>query len=328
MELRLNSKPASSDTPALPETILSVSGRFIRKAVIKDEEWLADDTYGCPTDIVLALKDAAVRIDIFSFSQKLPDIKPKYPFPYEWDNVAAIDTAHFDQWWSRIPQEARKNYRRAIRRGVVVREFKLNDDLLRGIVSIYNETPMRQGRRFTHYGKDFATVKREASTFSERCVFIGAFYDTELIGFIKLIRSGSIGSIMHVVSKNRHYDKRPSNALITKAAEYCRDNGISFLVYGRYTYGNKINNPLTEFKRRLGFEKVLVPVYYVALSNLGRIFHRSKLHRGLIGILPPVVIKVLLRLRSVVLQGVCLIPKNRNFSSEGLVNQMQKGADQ
>ena len=133
---------------------------------------------------------------------------------------------------------------------------------------------------------------------------------------------------MHVVSKNRHYDKRPSNALITKAAEYCRDNGISFLVYGRYTYGNKINNPLTEFKRRLGFEKVLVPVYYVALSNLGRIFHRSKLHRGLIGILPPVVIKVLLGLRSVVLQGVCLIPKSRNFSSEGLVNQMQKGADQ
>ena len=35
--------------------------------------------------------------------------------------------------------------RRAEKRGVVVREVPFDDDLVRGIVEIYDETPIRQG---------------------------------------------------------------------------------------------------------------------------------------------------------------------------------------
>src|SRR5438105_12129543 len=39
------------------------------------------------------------------------------------------------------------------------------EELARGIWEIYNETPIRQGRKFFNYGKTLDTVRREASTF-------------------------------------------------------------------------------------------------------------------------------------------------------------------
>lgn len=282
----------------LPDITVMLSGRLIRKAEIHDEECLPDCAYGDPTEIIRALKDAHVRVDFFTFGQKLPVTTPQYSLPFEWDNVAAISTENFDDWWMGLPQAARKNYRRAGRRGVIVREIEPSDEIIRGLMDIYNESPMRQGRPFAHYGKDFETVKDEVCTYASRCTFLGAFFEGELIGFMKFVHVGSLGVVLHIVSKNQHYDKRPANVLVTGAAEHCRDSGIAYLIYGKYTYGNKLNNPLTEFKRRTGFQKILLPRYYVPLSLRGSIFLRLKLHRGLIGILSPRTVEFLLKVRA------------------------------
>lgn len=69
-------------------------------------------------------------------------------------------------------------------------------------------------------------------------------------------------------------------------------------MFGKYVYGNKTNNTLTEFKRRNGFEKIDLPRYYIPLTLKGAVAMKLKLHLGLLGILPGGVINFLRGLRS------------------------------
>ena len=74
-----------------------------------------------------------------------------------------------------MPQETRRNVRIAEKKDVVARVSPFDETLVRGIHGIYNETPLRQGKQFWHYGKDLETVKGENSSYLDRCTFLGAF---------------------------------------------------------------------------------------------------------------------------------------------------------
>jgi hypothetical protein len=255
-----------------------------------------------PQLVISELKRGPVRADIFTFPQTIYGAPPKYQYPFEWDNAAVVCTASFKDWWEKLPQEARKNARRAAKRGISVRVAKFDDEFVEGIKGIYDESPLRQGMRFWHFGKDFETVKMENGTYPERSEFIGAYLDAELVGFIKFVYVGQTAKLMQILSKTQHYDKRPMNALLAKAVEVCQEKGMSYLVYSKFTFGNKKSSPLKEFKRRNGFEQMNFVRYFVPLTLKGKIALKLKLHRGLIGILPSGLIAFLLRLRSKVLQ--------------------------
>ena len=97
-----------------------VRGKWIRIARVEAEEWLESELEN-PQQCVEALKQqrtADLRADILSFTQKLPAIRPKYEYPMEWDSVAAVRLTTFQEWWEGLPQETRKNVRRAQKRGV------------------------------------------------------------------------------------------------------------------------------------------------------------------------------------------------------------------
>jgi len=197
-----------------------------------------------------------------------------------------------------LPQESRKNVRRAAKRGVAVKGARFDDEFVKGIQRIYNETPIRQGRRFWHFGKDFDTVKRENATYLERSEFLGAYLNEELIGFIKIIYVDRIATLIQIISRNEHQDKRPVNALLAKAVEACEKKGISFLLYGKYVYDSNERSPLTEFKRRNGFEEIRCPRYFVPLSAKGSLAIKCGLHKGAKGVIPGPVFNLLRRLRS------------------------------
>lgn len=275
-----------------------VEGEWLKVARVQDEDWQAGQVVRDPEKFVAAIRAANLRADVFTFGQKLPEVQPQYTYCLRWDNLAVIRTCSFSEWWEGLPQVTRKNVRRASRRGVLVRLMACDDTIIRGITDIYNEIPIRDGRPFPHYGKDFATVRREVLTMSDRSEFLGAFHGEELIGFIKLIHMGRLSSILHIVSKQAHYDKRASNALLNKAVELCHQRGADYLIYGQYNYGNRSNSPLTEFKRRNGFERILVPRYFIPLTLWGRISLGLKLHRGITGILPRRCVDPVLRLRA------------------------------
>jgi hypothetical protein len=242
-----------------------------------------------PEKLLAGLKQSGTRIDLFTFVQTMPDTAPKFGYPMEWDNLAVMPVSTFEHWWShQIRSYPRNRARQAGKRGVTFRELELDESLVKGIWEIYNETPVRQGRPFPHYGKDIETVRKEASTYLDSSFYIGAFYEGVLIGFAKLTcdQRGTQANLMNILAMVRHREKAPTNALIAEAVRLCETRKISYLVYQNYFYGNKQQDTLTKFKENNGFQCIEVPRYYIPLTSLGRGAFRLGLHHKLVDRFP------------------------------------------
>src|SRR5439155_14291634 len=102
---------------------------------------------------------------------------------------------------------------------------------IQGMTSIFNETPISQGRRYLHYGKDFETVKREFGRFLFREELIGAYLGNESVGFIFLADAGGYIYLGLITSKIAHRDLSSNNLLLAKAVERCAEKAVPYLVY-------------------------------------------------------------------------------------------------
>jgi len=275
-----------------------IRGKLIRIAYVEGEGYQFLEN---PEAALEFLRGSSERIDLFTFIQKLRDTTPQYSFPLEWDNMAALPVSTFDNWMtSQIDRKVRNMVRKAAKNGVTTREVPFDDALIRGIQSIYNESPIRQGRRFPHYGEDIETLRKIKATFLERSIFLGAFFEDELIGFVKLVsdENRSQMGFMHILSMIKHRDKAATNALVAQAVRSCAEREIPYLWYANMTYGNKQESALADFKRYNGFQKVDVPRYYVPLTAAGRIVLRLGLHRGIVQWIPEPVADSLRRART------------------------------
>ena len=263
-----------------------VEGRVFRVARLDGDKYkFLDD----PAPLIVGLRNSDPRIDLFTFMQKLPESEPKYDYPMEMDNLAVLPISTFEDWWTKtIGFKARNKAKQAQKKGVEIREVPFDDALVQGIWEIYNESPVRQGRRFPHYGKSIDTVRRMSATFPDSSVFIGAFLAEKLIGFVKLTADDSKtqAGMMHIVSMIQHRDKAPTNALVAQAVRSCADRGIAYLVYSNFVYGKKERSGLSDFKERNGFQKFVLPRYYVPLTSLGWAAFRMGMHHKLIDHLP------------------------------------------
>jgi hypothetical protein len=190
--------------------------------------------------------------------------------------------------------------RKAAKNGVNVREVPFDDNLVQGIHAIYNESPIRQGKKFWHYGKDLEAVRRMNGTFLDRTIFIGAYLQDSLIGFVKLVANEewSQAGLMQIVSMIQHRDKAPTNSLVAQAVRSCAERGIPHLWYANFSYGKKQQDTLADFKRHNGFQKVDVPRYYVPLTVVGRMALRMGLHHGTIDWIPEPVASTYRKIRS------------------------------
>jgi hypothetical protein len=309
-EIRIAGKTLYVPSAEICGRTVVVTGNWLRLAAVKDEDLVEGEVVQDPLLFLDKMRESNVRADVLTFAQKIPETVPKYAYHFQWDNWAVVPITTFDDWWEkRLPQESRKNVRRAAKRGVTVKGVQFDDEFVKGIQRIYNESPIRQGRRFWHFGKDFDTVKRESATYLDRSELLGAYFNGELIGFIKIVYVDQIATIIHILSKNEHQDKRPINAMLAKAVEVCEKKGSSFLLYGQYIYDGNENSALTEFKRRNGFEEIKFPRYFLPLSARGRLAIQLGLHKGLKQLLPPTAVSLLRRLRSQLYQ--------RRYSAKG-----------
>jgi hypothetical protein len=270
-------------------TMIGVVGKWLKMAIIQDEDF--SETELQHPDACVAVLDQqrsqrGLRADIFTFAQKPPATRPRFSYHMEWDSVAVVRTSRFKDWWDNLPQEGRKNVRRAEKRGVTTLVKQCDDALIAGIVELNNDSSVRQGRRFVHYGKTFDQVKKDQAAFPGRSDYVCTYLGSELIGFLKVAYRGDVASIVQMLPKASHHDKRPANALMAKAVELCEARGVSYLTYGLFNYGNRHDTPLRQFKIRNGFEEMLVPRFYIPLTNWGRICTTLRLYRGLIGLLP------------------------------------------
>jgi len=276
---------------------IRIDGKLIRIAFLDGEgyQFLED-----PQAAARSLRSSGARIDLFTFIQRLSDTSPRYSYPMEWDNMAALRISTFDDWMTKqIDFKVRNKVRKATKNGVVVREVPFEDAYVRGIHAIYNESPIRQGKPFWHYGKDLETVRKMNATFMDRTIFIGAFFEGNLIGFVKLVfdEDRNQAGLMQIVSMIGHQDKAPTNALVAQAVRSCAERGISYLWYANMSYGKKQADGLADFKRHNGFQKIELPRYYVPLSVAGRVALRLGLHHGMTDWIPEPVAATYRRIR-------------------------------
>jgi hypothetical protein len=247
-----------------------------------EDDWYED--VADPKAAIEALRaHPSLDADIFTFWQRLPDLQPKYDFHTECEHIAVLPITDHASWFNQqIKSRLRTSFRKAEKDGVVVRETSYDDEFVRGMTAIFNESAIRQGRPFWHYGKDFETVKQQFSRYLHREYMIGAYFEGEMIGFVMLGNAGCFGLTGQIISSLNHRDRATNLLLMSAAVQACASRGLSHLVYLFWS-----DDSLSEFKRRCGFEKVRVPRYYVPLTWKGTLALRSGAHRGWRNMVPP-----------------------------------------
>jgi len=270
---------------------LEITGRFLKVATI-DDEWYQD--IEDPEKIVAKIKEENKDLDIFSFWQRLPNTKPKYNYHMEYDYIAALPITDYNSWFSsQISSRNRNLIKKAEKKGVVIRNSEFDDEFVKGMTEIFNESPVRQGRPFWHYGKSFEVIKRDFSRYLFREEMIGAYIDNKLVGFIMLGHADNYAITGQIISKIEHRDKNINNALIARAIKICEEKNIPHLVYFFWGDGG-----LAEFKRRNGFIKTGLPRYYIPISFKGWLFLKLHLHHGIKHFLPNQFLAKLKEMRS------------------------------
>lgn len=270
---------------------LMVRGRFLSVARLKNE-WY--DDVGNPEVIIAALKKRKPKADIFTFWQRLPDVLPSYPYYNEPEALSAIPLQTFQHWWEKqIKTDTRKKIKRPEKRGIEIRVVSLDDDFVKGVMGIFNETPVRRGRRFAHYGKSFEALKEGLSRDLQISKFIGAYHEGGLVGFVKLVYAeGRFANPGLIVSKLEFRRKYVNNALVAKAVELCTDDGIPYLTYTNWRRGSQ-----AEFLMRHGFEKIAVPRYWIPITKKGAIAIKLGFHHSVRTYIPRPIMGFLLDFR-------------------------------
>jgi hypothetical protein len=266
--------------------LLLDSGRLLRIGRIVGDTYVGIED---PKAIIQRLKECGTRVDLFTFTQLLPDISTQFGYPVEWDNWAVIEVSTYEHWRTKqIDSKTRNMIRKAEKKGVVVREVPFDDLLVEGIWEVYNECPVRQGKRNRHYGLDKATVRKLEATLLSNSIFLGAFFEDKMVGFAKLVidRNQRQVKIMNLLAMVEYREKAPMNALVAEAVRSCAERGIPYCVYGSFTYGKKQNDSFTSFKSNNGFGPVLLPRYYVPLNSIGSLALRLGLQHRLRDRLP------------------------------------------
>jgi len=160
-------------------------------------------------------------------------------------------------------------------------------------MKIFNQSPVRRGKRFWYYGKDFETVKKEMSLDLDQSIFVTAYHGNELIGFIKLLLADRYALVTLILDKMGHREKAPMNGMIAKAVEICADRRLPYLVYYMWRRGGH-----ADFQESTGFQKIPIAEYFVPLTFKGAVTLRARLHRGIRGLIPDKAMAGLLALRA------------------------------
>lgn len=224
------------------------------------------------------------EIDVFTFLERkwcCPMLNPPSTWTKMEDNVGLLEIKDYDSWRSNVGKKTRNMVRRAEKSGIEVRLTAPDEKFIEGVWKIYNETPIRQERAFSHFGQSLQSVAWNIHV-DPNSTFIGAFLGGELVGFIQIVIGDSIAIISQILSMQKHWDKAVNNALIAKAVEVCAAKGEKWLMYGRIG-----NHPsLDRFKESNGFSKFPITRYFIPITGRGRIAIRLGFHRGFKDTLP------------------------------------------
>jgi hypothetical protein len=289
-------KSGSNENPEDINT-LTIGKRFFYLQAKYSLEYIYDTDI--TKELLIDLKERGV--DLFAFVQRsFLRFGQKYSFPREDESISLLKINSFDEWWRfQIRKDERNRVRNAERKGIVIKLAEIDENFIRSSQRIYNETPIRQGRRYTGYGLSLAAVREKFSNLSKSEV-LGAYYDGELVGLLWMVYGDRVARIRSFVSLIKHRDKSPNNALMSEGVKRCSERGFRFIVYEKMGYLPGLDS----FKMHNGFRECVVPRYYVPLSKKGMLAIKLRVHREVQYSLSPRISRGLLPIYSLASQAI------------------------
>jgi len=241
--------------------------------------------------------------DIYTFIERKWCCPLPHP-PKNWmktgDNIAILKVPAYEEWLRLVGKKTRNMIRKAEKSGVKTEVAQPTEKLAEGIWKIYNETPIRQGRAFSHYGVRVEDVKSQVAWYGKTDTYISSTIDGQIVGFIQLTHGDQITVLTQILSLQKQWDKAINNALVAKAVQVCAERGEKWLMYGRMG-----NHPsLDTFKESNNFQKLTLMRYYVPLTRKGYIAIKLRLHIKLKDALP-------LQLKNALLPALNLVSRTR-----------------
>jgi hypothetical protein len=269
---------------------VTVGGRLFRFGKLR-HEWC--DFIEEPVAWVEEVRKDRAFADVFTLVRDIFDEGHALAFHHEPVSLAVLTVESYSKWWDAIGFKARNKARKAQKSGVELRMVELNEEFAAGVQSIYNETPVKQGRKFYHYGKTVQEIREELRSFLDRSILVGAYHGTELIGFMKLFQGKDVLRTIHIIASIKHRGKCAMDALIANAVEICEREKVRHLQYGSWTDGG-----VGAFREKYLFRRIDVPRYFVPLTLRGKMALGLKLHRPFRDRVPKGLLGPLLNLRA------------------------------
>jgi hypothetical protein len=217
-------------------------------------------------------------IDVFTFVERSWSHKIPNP-PESWaktsENVGLLHVKNYDEWLEKVGEKTRIMIHRAEKSGIRVEPAEPSRELAEGVLKIYDETPIRQGRRFSHYGAGLEDVEKIVFTTKNRS-YIGAYLGHELVGFVQLVHGHNTVMISQNLSLQKHWDKAIESALVARTVKTSVNEHQEWIMYGRM--GN--HQALDGFKQNNGFTQFQLTRYYIPTTGRGKVATKLGLHRG------------------------------------------------
>ena len=192
--------------------------------------------------------------------------------------IALLSFNNFDKWFASLKKDTRNEIRKGSKRGVetkVIEELSVSE--AREIVSLFRESPFREGRYFEGYHHWTLNRVMESFKTNEEFISIVSVYEGRIVGVARTKFKGPVGVVNNLLSS---LDARRkvigiSNSLLATQIEMLSDRGVSHLAYGKMG----VLGGLDHFRVSNGFTSVPVNYNYVLLTRKAKVFAKFKIYQ-------------------------------------------------
>jgi hypothetical protein len=230
-------------------------------------------------------------VDLFTFIDRsfLINNPAKDNLFTDLEPMALLTINTYDKWQATITHNARWQTKKARKMGLTSQIVQVDDAFLKSAQKIYNETPVRQGRRYTGYGLSLDYLRNKYSIM-DNSEIIGVFYQNEMIGLMWIGFGDRVAAVKSFVSLLSYRNKYPNDLLIDSAVQRCLERGYNYLTYWNMGY----NPGLDFFKKSHGFKVFKVPRYYFPITSKGELALKLNMYRPLDRTIPKRIVQAFL----------------------------------
>ena len=165
--------------------------------------------------------------------------------------IAIIKIPHsMEEYLKLIGAKSRNMNKKALKNTIETDIFNWNDRL-EEIYAINVSSEKRQGREMDKAYTEYPKKVENLDEVDFSVVYIGAFKDKVLIGYVELYVYGNFIMTNRILGHKEYLQYGIMNLLMKHCVQYAIDNKVTYLNY--LTMQNRKNNSLSAFKYRVGF---------------------------------------------------------------------------